>query len=451
MGSHHQFCARTMEQLTPFNYLVETTPKGRKEPADFPLCANSDGNGGWKGDHAYVSVNIDVAPCKDYEPNSVNLKTPQTVTLEDKVCTMYPEWQGKGTTWAADGINEHGLAVSMLAFMQRRFGNHQYDAAKAKNKEIRYVCFMDFVAYALSMFKTVDEMITEMNKETFVMLDVMMEDKRFAALGETTHWSVQDATGRNVVVEYNVHNPGKPTFYNNTAGILTNNPDFQWHMTNLNNYVGLSYEEGGHTREWERTFGAVDKSHENPMKPSGFDNVGSKLGVGTNFMGIPGDFSPPSRFVRLYYLTRLATRQLTPMINSTSKEYAVPFVEQLIATVTIPKGTIPIEVPGLPSHTQWTVIKIPKEKKFYWKGYADHRLKMIDLSQLKRRDYHKDYSEVIEDWKPHAIDMTKNFSYSRNDFDREHLEDTIYQTLKKLLDSATMDSSDEETNPFFGG
>jgi choloylglycine hydrolase len=438
-----------MEQLTPFNYLVETTPRGKVEPADFPLCANNDGNGGWKGKHAYVSVNIDVAPCIDYEPNYVTLKTPQTETLKDKVCTKYPEWKGKGTTWAADGINEHGLAVSMLAFMQRRFDNNEYDAAKAKNEEARYVCFMDFVAYALSMYKTVDEMITEMEKESFIMLDV---DPSFAALGETTHWSVQDATGRNVVVEYNVHNPGKPTFYDNTAGILTNNPDFQWHMTNLNNYVSLSYEEGGHGAEWQRTFGTVDKSHENPVKPTGYDNVGSKLGVGTNFMGIPGDFSPPSRFVRLYYLTKFATHQITPMADPKSKDYAVPFVEQLIATVTIPKGTIPIEVPGLPSHTQWTVIKIPKEKKFYWKGYADHRLKMIDLSQLKPTDYHKDYTEIIEDWKPHAIDMTKDYSLSKSDFVKPtNTYQTLKSTLQRILESANLDSSDEEANPFFAG
>ena len=32
---------------------------------------------------------------------------------------------------------------------------------------------------------------------------------------------------------------GKPHFYENTVGVLTNAPGFQWHVTNLNNYVNL--------------------------------------------------------------------------------------------------------------------------------------------------------------------------------------------------------------------
>merc|ERR1719494_1276623 len=125
------------------------------------------------------------------------------------------------------------------------------------------------------MFKTIEEMEIAMSEEKdgenmFIMLDTI-DSEKFAALGETTHWSIQDATGRNVVLEYNVHSPGKPIFYENTAGILTNNPDFQWHMTNLNNYVGLHYEEGGTSKEehnkWGDVYGTKDMTHENPMKP----------------------------------------------------------------------------------------------------------------------------------------------------------------------------------------
>lgn len=404
-----QFCARTMEQLTPFDYLVEGTPKGEVFPADFPLCANHDGKGGWTGDHSFVSVNIDVGPCEGSKGGAY-----------DQLCADYLEWQGKKTTWAADGINEHGLAVSMLAFMQRRFTSQDYDPKKL-DEGYTYVCYMDFVAYALSKFKTIKEMEDVMTKEDgngepmFIMLDTKAQEK-FEKFGETTHWSIQDATGRNVVLEYNVHNPGKATFYENTAGILTNNPDFMWHMTNLNNYVNMGFEEGGvikneHGTEWKKVFGAEDLTHKDHK--GGSDRIGNKLGVGTNFMGIPGDFSPPSRFVRLYYLKQLAVHQLTPTIEDCGKDcpdFAVPFVENIIASVTIPRGTIPMEVAPLVSQTQWTVIKVPKQRKFYWKGSTDHRLKMIDLSRLTKADYKRDFAFIIEDWKTHAMDKTEEFS-----------------------------------------
>lgn len=426
-----------MEQLTPFDYLVEGTPRGYKNDADFPLCDNHDGRAGWEAKYNYVSVNIDVAPCKNYVSGE---ETNQVLT---QVCELYHEWIGKETKWAADGINEHGLAVSMLAFVQRRFTSHKYEPEKI-DEGYTYLCYMDFVAYALGMFKNIAEIETALNDDKFIMLDTKLEDK-FKMLGETTHWSLQDATGRNVVLEYNVHNPGKATFYENTAGVLTNNPDFQWHMTNLNNYIGLSNHEGGINQEdpsWKDTFNVVDKSHTNPHSATGFDEIGNKLGVGTNFMGIPGDFSPPSRFVRLFYMKQLATKQITPTIEAGPND-AVTFAQKIVGTVLIPRGTMPIETADLVSSTQWTVVKVPKERKFYWKGYTDSRLKMIDLAKMDTDDFAKDKSYVIEDFETHVIDMTTEFSDMKKDaVDHHHraesyLQDAVKLNLHRLLDKMT--------------
>jgi choloylglycine hydrolase len=59
---------------------------------------------------------------------------------------------------------------------------------------------------------------------------------------------------------------------------MTNSPPFDWHLTNLRNYVKLS------------------PVNAEPLNLSG--EVFAPLGAGSGLLGIPGDPTPPSRFVR---------------------------------------------------------------------------------------------------------------------------------------------------------
>ena len=70
--------------------------------------------------------------------------------------------------------------------------------------------------------------------------------------------------------------------YDNPVGVLANNPTFPWHMVNLNNYMGLtssgpsnSFAPGLELRPFSRGMGAV---------------------------GLPGDLSSVSRFVRAAFV-----------------------------------------------------------------------------------------------------------------------------------------------------
>ena len=66
--------------------------------------------------------------------------------------------------------------------------------------------------------------------------------------------------------------------YDNPLGVLTNSPSFDWHMTNLRNYIALKSARcaAGEVRRQD---------------VAGF-------GMGSGMLGLPGDFTPPSRFVR---------------------------------------------------------------------------------------------------------------------------------------------------------
>lgn len=81
--------------------------------------------------------------------------------------------------------------------------------------------------------------------------------------------------GNSLVIE---HVEGELKVYDNLIGVMTNSPTFDWHLTNLRNYVSLS------------------PNNPRPVTVEGVKGTG--FGQGGGMLGLPGDYSPPSRFVR---------------------------------------------------------------------------------------------------------------------------------------------------------
>ena len=86
---------------------------------------------------------------------------------------------------------------------------------------------------------------------------------------------VTDTQGKSIVIEFI---EGEMKIFENPLGIITNAPTFDWHMTNLRNYVNLSAVTIPNKKIEDLDFAA--------------------LGAGSGMIGLPGDFTPPSRFVR---------------------------------------------------------------------------------------------------------------------------------------------------------
>ena len=80
---------------------------------------------------------------------------------------------------------------------------------------------------------------------------------------------------------------GVPHFYENEVGVLTNAPGFEWQLTNLNNYVNLHPGDA-----------SVQKLSGITLQPTGGNS---------GFLGIPGDATPPSRFVRAAFYRGILT------------------------------------------------------------------------------------------------------------------------------------------------
>ena len=99
------------------------------------------------------------------------------------------------------------------------------------------------------------------------------------------------------------------------------------------------------------------------------------VGQGSGFLGIPGDWSPPSRFVKTATYLRFAKE------TANSLE-AVNLAEHFLNAVDIPLGEVRDPGKDTGDYTQWVVIKDLTQKVFYFRSYGDLVLKMIDLKKL---------------------------------------------------------------------
>jgi choloylglycine hydrolase len=172
---------------------------------------------------------------------------------------------GEGLPEIFDGGNEKGLALGVLYFPTMA-GYMKYDAATAA----KTIAPWQVGTWILENCATVEEV--KQNIDKIVVADVV-----FKAWGFTPplHYVVHDASGKCIVIEYV---DCKLHVHDNPLGVMTNAPTFDWQMTNLRNYVGFSL---------------VNRP---PVVVGGVTLA--PFGQGTGMLGMPGDFTPPSRFVR---------------------------------------------------------------------------------------------------------------------------------------------------------
>jgi choloylglycine hydrolase len=142
--------------------------------------------------------------------------------------------------------------------------------------------------------------------------------------------------------------------YDDPLGVITNSPAFDWHITNLSNYVGLS----PNNRESMSIQGVTLNS----------------FGQGSGFYGIPGDFTPPSRFVR-------AVAYEAAAVQPASASDAVQQVFHILNNFDIPVGAVRDEVQGktIDEWTLWTSAEDLTNLQFYFRTFNDQSLRSVDV------------------------------------------------------------------------
>ena len=243
--------------------------------------------------------------------------------------------------FVAEGLNEAGLSAGLFYFP--RYG--QYEAYSEAGKATS-VADLQLVAWILGSCRTVDEV-----KVAVAGAHVIAIDPR----ASTAHWRFTDASGRQAVLEIT---GGKPCFFDNPLGVLTNSPGFEWQLTNLNNYVNLLPGTAA-----QNDLGGLSLT---------------SFGAGSGFLGLPGDVTPPSRFVRAAFY-----QASTPLAKTAAE--AVRQCFQILNNFDIPIG---IETAkggqhaDLPSATQWTSATDIMNSRIYYRTMRNSAIRCIDLKAI---------------------------------------------------------------------
>ena len=169
------------------------------------------------------------------------------------------------------------------------------------------------------------------------------------------HFIIHDVTGASAVIEY--VRGGKVTVYDNPLGVITNAPTFDWHITNLSNYINLSAV-------------AVPQIQLAGMKIA-------PLGQGSGMLGLPGDFTPPSRFIRAVAFSQ-------SVVPSKTAADAVRSAFHILNQFDIPVGSARTIEHGKSSfdYTQWTSASDLKNKKYYFHTFDNRRIRVVDLTKI---------------------------------------------------------------------
>jgi choloylglycine hydrolase len=254
---------------------------------------------------------------------------------------------GEGLPYIFDGLNEKGLAVGTFYFPTTA-GYQAFSPANAR----RTLAPWEVGSWLLENFATVEEVRRN-------IANVLVADVIFPAWGFTppVHYIVNDASGKSIVIEYIA---GKLHVHDNPLGIMSNSPSFDWHMTNLRNYVNFSL------------------TNPDPVKIGGVTL--KPLGMGAGMLGLPGDFTPPSRFVR-------AAAFATSVDPGRTGDAAVLEAFHVLNNFDIPKGAAREDHKDehgnvLADYTVWTSANDLARKRFLFRTYDNSQIRSVELMKL---------------------------------------------------------------------
>lgn len=222
-----------------------------------------------------------------------------------------------------DAVNECGLAMAGLNFP------HSGRYAAEGN-----VASFELIPYILGRCATVEE-------ARRLLAQVTMCDTAFSADFPPTrlHWMVADGS-KSIVVECTA---AGMAVYDNPVGVMTNEPPFGEQLTKWSAYAHLTAAEP------------------TPTPPH--------LGRGSGGLGLPGDFTSPSRFVRAAFVAAHSETDGDPIGQ----------FFHAMATVEVPRGCL-----RLPNG-EWVVSRYTScmdlaQRAYYYRTYGCHRITAVRMA-----------------------------------------------------------------------
>ncbi len=234
-----------------------------------------------------------------------------------------------------DGMNEHGLCMAGLNF-----------PALAKYNEVHSgqinVASYELIAFILRQCKDVGQAFSLLKR-----INITNESFSNELQSTPLHWIIADKSGCLVV---------EPTesgtmVYENPLRVLTNAPSFSYHLTNACNYMGLS------------SFG------QKSTLAKSFEFKAYSNGMGA--IGLPGDFSSASRFVRALFSKNHASIYDDEVYRAFS----------ILSTVFIPLGCVKTDT-GRDVCTIYTSCMSSDTGNYYFSLYGSKRIMCVRMNDV---------------------------------------------------------------------
>lgn len=235
-----------------------------------------------------------------------------------------------------DGVNECGLSGSVNLFP------HLAKYPKEPKKDISFAP-QDLFSFILGNAKDCKE-------AKDILKTAEMFDIKFEPTGSVLplHIALFDKEGGFIVIE-----PLEEglKIYESPIRVMTNAPDYNWHIKNLSNYTYLDAKN---------------------RKESIFDGI-STFGQGSGSIGLPGDFTPASRFIRAAFFV-----STSPLFENSQE--GVRETLRILRQFDIPFGSV-VEENAL-EITQYTAVMDNTTLKYHLNHYKDFEVCSFDLNEF---------------------------------------------------------------------
>ena len=233
-----------------------------------------------------------------------------------------------------DAVNEKGLGMAGLNFP----GNAFY-MPEEKGKD--NVASFEFIPWVLGQ-------CADLAQARKLLERVHLADISFSPelSPSPLHWIIADKTG-SIIVE---QTKAGLRIYEDPVGVLTNNPPFDQQLFNLNNYRGLSA-----------------KTPENRFSKD-LELLVYSRGMGA--MGLPGDLSSASRYVKAAF-TKMNS------ISGSSESESISQFFQILSSVAQQRGCVQVE--GMYEITIYSCCCNADRGIYYYTTYENSQITAVDM------------------------------------------------------------------------
>ena len=236
-----------------------------------------------------------------------------------------------------DATNEKGLSIAGLNFPDN--ANYKPFVEQKDN-----VTPFELIPWILGQCATVSEAKTLLER-----ISILNENFSDELPLSPLHWIISDKE-RSITLE-----PVKSGIkvYDNPVGVLTNNPTFDYQLFNLNNYMQLTNDEPKNKFDVN-----------NDLKLEQYSR-------GMGAIGLPGDFSSMSRFVRAAFVKQTS-------VSSDSESESVSQFFHILKSVEMPRGCVKVGEDSY-AFTIYSSCCNTDQGIYYYTTYDNSRICAIDM------------------------------------------------------------------------